>query len=320
MSILEIESKYPQTTEFIYSECATRLKQRKLELRLTDAEIAEGGGYDRKVVNRIFNNTKTRNNPYLIPPAYSTPLVNKLNLKDDTELFWGNMGEAYIESLFCNLLTDILDEWKYSEDVYKGKPFGSAKADIIETVLLDDVRYARIYSVVAGFEAVGPDKDYIPLSPYADIKNEKQMSYAERNKVRENAIQRLFKNTMPLAMFRDFFQGMNDAGENKGFSRLEKRLDTFVDKSLLPFLKANIPDEKSLGMRVYSIVAADLANYVESGLINQMRESHGFEKFSSPECDEILKSLMSSGIAYVSRLEKLQDRLDALHRKEKFGR
>jgi len=88
----------------------------------------------------------------------------------------------------------------------------------------------------------------------------------------------------------------------------------------MPFLKDNIPDEKSLGMRVYSIVAADITRYTESELVNLMRESHGFDRFSSPELDEILQSLMSAGMGYISRIEKLQARLDALHRKEKFGR
>ena len=309
----EQESKFPKTTGYIYSRCAGRLKNRKLELVLTDDEIA--GDYDRKVVNRILNNTRTRNNPYLIPPAYAPLLVHKLKLKDECELFWGGEDDKdFIEPLFCNLLTDILDQSPWSES-------NNTIDDIIVKVLLDDVRYACIYPTVsASFEAVGPEGDYVSISPYADVNKEKQITYAQREQIRHNAILRLFKNTRPIEMFREFFREVNDLGENRGFSRLDKRLDGFVEKSLLPFLKDNLPDEKSLGMRVYSIVASDLTNYVESELVNLQRESHGFERFSSPERDEILGLLMSAGKDYIGKIEKLQGKLDALLRKEKFGR
>ena len=96
MAVSESESKYPLTTDFIYSACAKRLKERKMALRLTDAEIA-AEGYDRKVINRILNNTKTRNNPYLIPPTYVKPLVDNLKLESGFELFWGSSeNEGFI--------------------------------------------------------------------------------------------------------------------------------------------------------------------------------------------------------------------------------
>jgi len=132
MAVSETETKYPLTTDFIYSVCAKRLKERKMALRMTDAEIV-AGGYDRKVVNRIINGTRTRNNPFLVPPAYVRPLVAALRFESDCELYWGATDdESFVEPLFFKLVSDIQDE-------------SDENADIIKRVLLDDVHYAKVF-------------------------------------------------------------------------------------------------------------------------------------------------------------------------------
>ena len=322
MATSESETRYPETTGFIYRECAKRLKERKLSLKITDAEIA-AGGYDRKVVSRILNDKKTRNNPYLIPPAYVRPLMKKLELASEVELFWGDIDdEHFIETLFCNLVTDILDESDWNEH-YLDEPYWSkneARIDIIQKVLLDSVAYARIYPTLSSsFEYESPEGVLYPISPLADLRSGEQVTPADRKQIRRGAILRLFKNTRPVEMFRAFFRKANDRGENQGFSRLYKRLDDFVDKSLMPFMQKNNPVEVSLGIRVFGIVSADMARYVEMGLVNAQRTAAGFGSSTSSEHDEILESLMVSGRDYISRIEGLQVRLDALHQNEKFG-
>jgi len=323
MATSESETRYPETTGFIYRECAKRLKERKLSLKITDAEIAVGG-YDRKVVSRILNGTKTRNNPYLIPPAYVSPLVQKLQLASEVELFWGDIDdEHFIETLFCNLVTDILDESDWNEH-YFDEPrwsISEARIDLIQKVLLDSVAYARIYPALnSSFEYESPDGVYYPISPYADVSDSEQVTPAERKQIRQAAILRLFKNTRPVDMFKVFFQETNDRGENRGFSRLDKRLDGFVDKSLMPFLKENSPGEDSLGIRVYGIISADIAQYVEIELANAQRTAAGFNNSTSSEHNEIIGTLMVAGKDYIGQIEDLQVKLDAIHRKEKFGR
>ncbi len=316
MSILEHESKYPKTTGYIYSEAAKRAKKRKQLLKLTDTDIA--GDFDRKVVNRILNNTKTRNNVYLIPPAYVNQLVNKLEFNSDYELFWGDEAdEGFIETIFCNLLMDILDEF-WNENCCDKQ---LETVSIIKRVLLDDVTYAKTYSgVMSYYEYENPEGEYLPILPLDFVNGNEQMSIPERKRIQQNAILRLYRNTRPIEMFGRFFHETNTNGENKGFSKLDKRLDIFVDKSLLPFLKENTPGTNSLGLRVHSIIEADVKNYVELGLINSERTAEGFDSYTSPEYDDILQSLMTAGRDYINQIEKLQVQLDTLHRKEKFRR
>ena len=321
MAISESETRYPETTGFIYRECARRLKERKLSLKMTDAEIA-ADGFDRKVVNRVLNGTRTRNNPYLIPPAYIKPLVEKLRFSE-VELFWGDINsQGFIETLFCNLVTDILDESDWNENYFDGSCWSKseAKIEIIQKVLLDSVAYARIYPTLnSSYEYENPEGVYYPISPYADVSGGEQVTPAERKQIRQGAILRLFKNTRPVDMLKAFFRETNNRGENRGFRRLDKRLDGFVEASLMPFMQKNNPGEDSLGIRVFSIVSADMARYVETGLMNAQRTAVGFGSSTSSVHDEILESLMVSGRDYISRIEGLQVRLDALHQNEKFG-
>jgi len=313
-------TRYPETTELIYSECAKRLKQRKLSLRLTDDEIA-AGNYDRKVINRIINNKRARNNPYLIPPAYVKPLVNKLRLSGDNELFWGDIeDESFVEVLFCRLVSDILNRSEPNDDeLYRSKH--PRKKDLIQKVLLDDVAYAKAYPTLpSGFEYISPDGGYYPISPLANVRGSEQVSPLDRKRIRHNAISRLFRNTRPMGMFQDFFQESNDRGETLGFSKLEKRLDGFVEKSFMDFIKENMPGESSLGLRVYGIVSVDITRYVDMELVNIQKETAGFSRSTSPEQDEILASLMAAGRSYIEQVEDLQARLDAFHRMDKFGR
>ena len=322
MATSESETRYPETTGFIYRECARRLKERKLSLKITDAEIAMGG-YDRKVVSRILNGKKTRNNPYLIPPAYVRPLMEKLELASEVELFWGDINdEDFIEMLFCSLVTEILDESDWNEH-YLDEPYWSkseARIDVIQKVLRDSVAYAQVYPTLSSsFEYESSEGVYYPISPYANLSRVEQVTPAERKQIRQAAILRLFKNTRPFEMFRAFFRETNNRGENRGFRRLDKRLDGFVEASLMPFMQKNNPGEDSLGIRVFSIVSADMARYVETGLVYAQRTAAGFGNSTSSEHYEILESLMVSGRDYIRRIEGLQVRLDALHQNEKFG-
>jgi len=323
MAVSENEIKYPLTTGFIYSTCAKRLKERKLALSLTDSEIAAGDNLDRKVVNRIINGTRTRNNPFLIPPAYVKPLVENLMFASEVEMLWGDINdEGFIETLFCHLVNDVLDEDEWN-DMYFEEPYWSkakARVDIMQKVLLDSVAYARVYPTVdSSFEYESPEGILYPISPFADVTDSKQVSPSERRRIRDDAIRRLFQNTRPIEMFRAFFEETNERGENKGYSRLDKRLEGFLSNNLIPFMKDNMPDEKSLGLRVYAMVEADMARYVETWLINAQRAAAGFDSSTCLEHDEILKSLIVAGRDYIEQIEGLQVRLDVLMRKEKFG-
>jgi len=322
MAVSENETKYPLTTDFIYSSCAKRLKERKLSFRLTDSEIAAGDNLDRKVVNRILNNTKTRNNPYLIPPAYVRPLMETLEYASEVEMLWGGINdEGFIETLFCHLVNDVLDEDEWN-DMYFEEPYwskGKARVDIIQKVLLDSVAYAKVYPTISSSFEYESKGILYPISPFTDVTDSKQFSPSERKRIRGDAIWRLFQNTRPVEMFREFFEETNERGENKGYSRLDKRLDGFLNSSLMTFMKDNMLDETSLGMRVYGIVSADMARHVETGLINAQRMAAGFDSSTSPEHDEILKSLIVAGRDYIEQIEGLQVRLDVLMRKEKFG-
>lgn len=309
-------TKFPETTGYIYSACAKRLKERKLLLGLTDAEIAMD--LDKKIINRIINNRRSLNNRFLVPPAFSKPLVDKLKLKSDYELYWSDVeDEEFIETVFCNLITDILDESDWNE-AYWDEPYwskNSERVDLIEKVLLDYVPYAKIFpSVIQTYETVNANGDYIPISPLAYLNGGEHPSFSEHRQTRQNAIKRLFLNTRPTELFISFFQGTSS------FSKIDKKLDAFVDKSLMPFMKDNLPKESSLGLRVHSIISADISNYVELGLVNSVRTEHGFDNYGTPEYVEILQTLTSAGREYISRIEELQAQLDALHQKEKFGR
>ena len=323
MAVSENETKYPLTTDFIFSTCAKRLKERKLSLRLTDSEIT-AGEYDRKVINRIINATRTRNNPYLIPPVYIKPLVENLRFGSEAEMLWGDINdEGFIETLFCHLVNDVLDEAEWNESCFE-EPYWSAhktRVDIIQRVLLDDVRYARVYPTLnSSYEYESPEGILCPISPFADVTDSKQVSPSERKRIRGDAIRRLFQNTRPIEMFRAFFEEKNERGENRGYSRLDKRLEGFLNAKLMNFMREHTPGEDSLGLRVYGMVETDMSRYVEAKYANAERVAAGFDKYTTPEMDEVIKSLMLAGKQYIERIEDLQVRLDKLHRYEKFGR
>lgn len=296
-----MEMKYGRTTEYIFMKAAERLKARKCSLQITNTEIAKLGKYDPKIIGRIMNNRRMRNNKYLIPPAYVEPLVKKLEFNSDTELFWGDIqsDDTYMKPMFVNLLQDLLDQ-------------GGDYANLIESVLIDDVSYAKIS---ASIKYIGIEEDKAYFSPVSFVENEERTAFQQLKESQSFAILRLYEQKFPREIFLQFFTERDNTGINKGFRRLEKRLDEFVNKNLRLFLQANKANENSLGFRAYSIIKMDMVNKSELEVSKSYMSPEAMYYHTDDEYDEILTSLVLAGEKYIKQVEKIQSKLDKLRNK-----
>lgn len=226
MANKKYKSIYQNTINFIYESTAKRLDDRRTSLNKKNSVLTEdnsGTQYDLSMISKIFNNKRTINNPYLIPPAYIKPLVQHLERDNIGELLWGN-DIGYVNSILSMLVTEVLN--KHIEH-----------REHLTQVLLEDVQYAK-------YVAINSCPWYLDVME-VELGNNAEDAF---EKMQKSAIERF----CCLYGFEYIF--LDHLIKNEGLSKLDKCIDTFIEAILIPLLNNINTDDTSFGRQAYNLL------------------------------------------------------------------
>ena len=302
-----ITNEYEEIAEFFYSKASVRIKTKVIESKRKHRDILSS---DPKLISRIINNNRQRNNPYLINDfALETSyediktgkripdgIVPKLGFSSRNEVLWGTDLEiqGYIHELFL-LLWDVVCEKNnlvdYELYLYDYVPF--AKFNTYWRILSDSniidenlrFHFERICAprndnceIMLNFPAtfLGINEDYL-------IEN------LEKSKI--DAIEYLYNKCKDsfLSQFIEFCKTTDS------FHKLNKSIDNkLVSEIFLNLIKAHEPNVASLGIRVKNLIYEDLSY---SASIICERDLVDIE---------YRKQLITASSNYILELEKIQ--------------
>lgn len=298
--------EYKITKEYIFSQVAKRIKDKKKQFSLSYYQLAgyenkkkyefkvpltSGEEYDIALIKSITNGKfYNKRNPYLIPDAYIERLCSQLGFKDG-ELLWGDYINSDLSKyLFRMICLDIL----YSDNL--------ELKNTINDFLIDYVPYAKYLSYWEMFcsheieIAKLPYNEYkIPPSFYGIYEDEIINNFKP---IQQEAIMFLYEKC------HDEFQNIVTSFilvNSHSFKKLDKKIDVLVRTDLLNILKPLKPNEYSLGLRVRNLIISDWRS-IGYNLSDEMRgDSLGLNNRKTE------KILIESSSVYINDLERIQN-------------
>lgn len=244
--------------DYIYEITSKRIKNRIKSSGLTYNAIYSP---DEKLISKIVNNKRGKNNPYLIPDAvFDNPLCNcgllrnkELGFKDKHEVLWGTDKdiESYTPYIFP-LLIDLIES--------------ESEIDFnLETLLCDYIPYAIIrayWDVFFSSDHKNPRFNFcnyqgstlnFPAFAYGVSEDEIFGSYDIE---RANAISFLYNRCSEnyTKIFLEFTY------EISSFTKLDKVIkNSLAINKFIPMLINYMPNKASLGLRVRDLIYEDIS-------------------------------------------------------------
>lgn len=279
--------------DYIYEITSKRIKDRIKSSGLRYQDIYSP---DEKLISKIVNNKRGKNNPYLIPRKVLYNDADKcgllyfesLKFKDEHEVLWGTDKDikSYAPSIFP-LLIDLIES--DSEIVFD-----------LETLLCDYVPYAIIrayWDVFFCTDHTNPRFNFceyegkilnFPAFAYGISEDEIFGSY---DCERANAVSFLYNRCGEnyIKIFLEFTY------EISSFTKLDKVIkNSLVINKFIPMLTSYMPDASSLGIRVKDMIFEDIS-YVAPLVYDREVDNVAFRK-----------ELIGASLYYATMLAEIQ--------------
>lgn len=246
---------------FIYEMTSSRIKIKVEKSKLKHSEIYK---HDPKLISRIINNKRTRNNPYLlnnsvIESSYvddesnkniPTGLLNTLDFSSKKDLLWGTDTEIenYLEEFFFILC----------DNEFANTQLG------FEKYLCDYIPYAFCHTYWdILFHSDTTDPKFSCVEYKGKMLNYPAFAFGvSEDAVRENivpskeeAIYFLYDKCKD-----DFRSDFNKfTNETEDYSKLGNKIRNYIVDFFIPMLERYKPNESSLGLRVRNLIIEDLS-------------------------------------------------------------
>lgn len=288
-----------QGIENIFEQIFYKRLSNRVRVRIENNNLSHQQIYppDHKLISRIINNKRTKNNPFLVNDSVISTyfpndsgklmeigLLPKLEFNSVSELLFGNEEEinCYLHELFHLLWALVTDE----ENNYAIDEENNHAIDE-ELYLCDYIPYARIksyYDILYNVNNTIPD---IHFGVSRDI------LFNNFTQIEEDANNYIYKRyaTDFKRIFLDFVNNTDT------FHMIYREFDKFIQNKFVPMLIEKEPDFSSLGLRVRDLIKHDLSKVgpiVEQALCNKLRP------------DPTLKNLINATSNYILQLEKIQ--------------
>ena len=270
--------------EFFYKKASERVKIKVLKSNKTHAEIYPP---DKKQISYIINNTRTKNNRFLITDAVihnfcldkkrceyiDCGLIPNLEFKNEKELLWGTDEEvkSYIEDLFVLLWDEVSNKnSKYIIDT--------------ESYLCDYIPYAK-YSTY--WNLLYSSENQSLAITYGILEDD---VISNIDITRKNAVKYLYRRC-----YTDFYNTfMSFAESTPSFHKIDKVFkESFIEQLFIPMLKKYEPNASSLGLRVRDLIKTDISHC--SSIINKTEKNPLY-----------FSSLIKASSNYILALEEIQ--------------
>lgn len=272
-----------QIEEFFYSRASQRIGKRITKSNLKNADIYKP---DEKQISRIVNNTRGKNNRFLICDAvisnsYMDDETGKykdcgllhtpqLHFRNTKEILWGKNEEirSYLYDLFGLLWEEASNDSLYDID--------------FDLYLCDYIPYAKnraYWNIIFS-------RDKYPALFYGFSEDEVIQNI---DSSREESIAFLYNRCE-----KDFYKRfLSFTKKQESFHKLDKIIkDVLVENVFIPTLTKHKPTSSSLGLRVKDIIYADI--------------SHCAPLVANKTYDYPLRELLNASTQYILKLEKIQ--------------
>lgn len=280
-------------SEYIFEITAKRIKNRILSSGLRYIDIYPP---DDKLICKIANNNRGKNNPYLIPDTvlnkseneFSLLNTEELNFKEPTDVLWGTNEEirVYAPTLFSLLIELIKSDSAINFD--------------IDSLLCDYIPYARIcafWDVFFSNDHSNPRFSFcelnglilnFPAFAYGVSEDEIFGSY---DKTRDDAISFLYNRCCD-----DFIKILLEfTKKTLSFKKIDKVIKkSFVIDKLVPMLINYYTPDSSLGLRVKHLIYEDIS-YIAPLVFHRELDNQ-----------ELRTELLVAALDYAVKLEEIQ--------------
>lgn len=309
--------KYNNFKKYLFEQVSNRIMQSKEEKQLTYYQIAgfenkakhdlkepikNGFSYDLSMIKSIFNGkAHDRKNPYLISDTYRDRIFDCLGL-DNISLFWGDINFIDYHEIFRQICHDMIGEYHggNAQDIHRK----------LISVLIDYVPYARNLTYYEVFVIDKYDGYKIPAYFYNLREDDIMDSY---DIFESEAIEYLY-HKCKSSFDKSLSKFIKEAGSS--FSKLDKKIHSFVLKEMDMILDEHVLDENSLGLRVRNIVLSD---YKRLGAIVQKNMALGKNVSDDlTKDDSALSLLIESSKVYIMQLAGAQALMSLNHEDEVY--
>lgn len=99
---------YLKTCELIYQLASQRIGEKYRKWEADNPKYNTQSQFfpeDRKLIGRVLNCIRTKNNPYLITPKIQEAIIENLDFTDVNELYWGGRYFRVFSTFFYDITT-----------------------------------------------------------------------------------------------------------------------------------------------------------------------------------------------------------------------
>ena len=241
---------YLKTCELIYQLTSQRIVEKYRKWKEDNLKYNTQSQFfpeDRKLVSRVLNCIRTKNNPYLIAPRIQEAIMENLDFTDVNELYWWEDISEYFQQFFTILLLEI-QEYKDYTKFWMGIPL-STESEITKFYLENQVPILEIdESYNQEYEALIDrfiNFTFNKIS-YFEFESAKRLGYYHEDEL----VYRMKKKPNKPKKDEDVDEKKVDIktkeykNEVLTFIELPKKLDIFVEKVFVPFISSICLDKQ----------------------------------------------------------------------------
>lgn len=235
---------YLKTCELIYQLTSQRIVEKYRKWKEDNLKYNTQSQFfpeDRKLVSRVLNCIRTKNNSYLITPRIQEAIMENLDFTDVNELYWGEDISEYFQQFFTILLLEI-QEYKDYTKFWIGIPL-STESKITKFYLENQVPILEIdESYNQEYEALIDQFINFTFNKisYFEFESAKRLGYYREDELVYRTKRKPNKSKKDEEV--DETKVDKKAKEYKNevltFIELPKKLDIFVEKVFVPFISS----------------------------------------------------------------------------------
>lgn len=235
---------YLKTCELIYQLTSQRIVEKYRKWKEDNLKYNTQSQFfleDRKLVSRVLNCIRAKNNPYLITPRIQEAIIENLDFTDVNELYWGEDISEYFQQFFTILLLEI-QEYKDYTKFWIGIPL-STESEITKFYLENQVPILEIdESYNQEYEALIDQFINFTFNKisYFEFESAKRLGYYREDELVYRTKRKPNKPKKDEEV--DETKVDKKAKEYKNevltFIELPKKLDIFVEKVFVPFISS----------------------------------------------------------------------------------
>ena len=287
--LCEKDSLFMRICDLIYSKISARAVFAKERHSITNEDIYI---QNPAIASNIITNTRTKNNPYLVPGRTCTINGKKQNQAEEVarnlcyesvnDFLWGNRVEfrSYSGEFFKNLILDAMGDATEEE----------------KTVIKDALSYYTPYARLSTYN------DLCKTDYYKALNFEIDYDEKEEFEIKYEALTRLY-----MMIEEDFISSYFDFFYGKTTLKLNRTIASYVSTTVIPMIKKAIANDNSFGKTAKEIIST-----IAQNMNNEIMDNLPLETLSSRDRYKLKtnEEFVNASFKYFKNLEKYQIKME----------